>query len=163
VSAAKPLGIDGLKKVLNELKEHKITIGFQGQSGSALHPEANVPMAKVAKWHEYGTAEIPARPFLRTTAKQNKKEFKDANKKAISDVIDQRAKPEEVLERLGQIGADAAKKVVLNASDWAEPLSSSTVKRKGFSAPLVDTGSMVDAISWAIRKNDAIVKQGGER
>lgn len=158
------IGIDNLKKDLQDLKEAEITIGYQGQSGRRLHPEGSgATIAEVASYMEYGTADIPARPFLRTALQQKETEIRKVIKKAMADLIDQRADIMTAIAHVGDAAVEAVRDTIDNASAWAAPLAASTIKAKGSSNPLVDSGAMRDNTSWAYRKDGQIVKQGGEK
>lgn len=159
------IGIDKLKKDLQDLKEAEITVGYQGVSGAKMHPESEgASVAQVASYMEFGTKTIPARPFLRTALKQNKSEIKQAVRKALSDIIDQRADLDTAVSNIGEAAVEAIRTTIDNASSWAAPLAASTVKAKGSSSPLIDSGTMKDKASWAYRDNSGrIKKQGGEK
>lgn len=157
---AKDFGIDKLKKDLEQLRSEPITIGLQGSTGAAKHPEADVPVAQVAAWMEYGTEHIPARPFLRQAFDRNEGRFRDAIKRAVSNMIDQRGTLDAEQERLGQLAAQAVKEMIDRAREWAKPLAAATVKAKGHARPLVDTGTMRESVSWAVRDGDTIKRQG---
>jgi hypothetical protein len=157
------IGIDNLKKDLESLRKRKVTIGFQGESGSAIHENGDgASVANVASWMEYGTESVPARPFLRTTFSRYSDKFQSALKKAVSDLIDRRKSLETALEPVGELGVASVRDIIDTAATWAEPLSAGTVKSKGHSSPLVDTGQMRATVSWAIRDDNKIINQGGE-
>lgn len=159
------IGIAKLVRDLDEVKKANITVGYQGDSGKKLHPEsASASIAEVASYMEFGTKDIPARPFLRTALKQHAQEIKTSIKKALASVIDQRKDVEDAVAIIGDAAVDAVHSTIENAASWAAPLSPKTVKTKGSSSPLVDTGAMKDNASWAHRdKQGNILKQGGER
>lgn len=169
----KDLGIGQLVKDLKEMNESTITIGFQGPSGAAVHTDAGVPMATVAQWMEFGTpgsddrqydrprSLIPSRPLVRTTFELHSKQMKALIKKAFSDLIDGRAS----LDKAQQVAGEAASKLMRETLDrsrsWAEPLAESTASAKGHSQPLLDSGQLRDAISWAYRSPSGTIKKQG--
>lgn len=59
----------------------------------------------------------------------------------------------------GEVERDA----IDDSRSWAEPLAPSTIARKGHDHPLVETGHMRNAVSYAERRNGVIVTQGGEK
>lgn len=163
MAKGKGIGIGKLKRDLKRLAEMDITVGFQGRSGSKRHPNGTASVAEVARYMEFGTDDIPARPFLRTTEKQHKGELKKVNRRALADLVDQRADVDQVAAKVGEAAVEAVRDTIDSASMWAEPLKRSTVKRKGHSRPLVDTETMRDNVSWAARENGQIKSQGGEK
>jgi hypothetical protein len=172
--ALKDLGIGKLKADLAALRAAKITIGYQGSSGAATHPDADASVATVAQWMEFGTpgsddrnydsprSMIPSRPFLRVTFERAGGDFVEAARKALSDLVDGRATVEEVEARLGELGVSEVRKTIDDSRSWAEPLADSTVQAKGHDQPLLDSGTLRDSASWAVREGDTIRRQGGE-
>ena len=158
------LGIEKLKKDLEELKMSSITVGYQGDSGRRRHPNGSgASIAEVASYMEFGTNTIPARPFLRTAVKQHEKAIKTSAKRAIAKMIDKRDNADDAVETIGNAVVAAVHKTIDTAASWAAPLASSTVKAKGSSSPLVDSKEMRSSVSWARRGNAGeIIKQGGE-
>jgi HK97 gp10 family phage protein len=158
------LGIEKLKRDLAALAGQEITVGWQGLSGLAKHPEAeDETNAQVAAWMEYGTRKMPARPALRRTFRKHREEFSNASRKAISDLIDGRAtSAEAAAEKVGDLALRNLRRVMDDARSWAEPLAHPTVKKKGHQQPWLDTGTLRDKASWAVREGNQIVRQGGE-
>jgi len=170
----KDLGIGRLRKQLEQLRNEKITIGHQGASGAARHPDAEASVGQVAAWQEFGTpgsddrrygvprSRIPSRPFVRTALTRGKGEAEKAVRQGISDLIDERATLEQVQERIGAAQLEGLRKVLDDSRSWAEPLADSTVAAKGHDQPLLDSGTLRDKASWAVRSGDKIKRQGGE-
>lgn len=167
----KDLGIDKLREQLAKLGRTRVTFGYQGPSGQAKHPAkgATYSVAQIAAMHEFGVGpyggavNFPGRPLLRHTAEENRDNFREAAKKAISDVIDGRATPEVATEAVGELAVAALRRTISRSREWAEPNAASTVRAKGHDQPLVgEEQSLTLSASWAVRVDDAIVKQGGE-
>jgi len=163
-------GIGKLKEELAKMRSTRITVGFQGESGARAHPDADgATVADVARWQEYGTESdagveiVPARPFMET-AFQRAEQFKAHLRKAISDVIDQRADVPTALRTLGDAAVAAVHAAIDDSRSWAKPLAASTIRAKGHDHPLVDSRTMRDAVSWAAREGiggGGIVQSGG--
>jgi len=158
----KDLGLGRLKEELAKMRSTRITVGFQGASGARAHPGADgASVADVARWQEYGTSTAPARPFM-TTAFERAEQFKVHLRKALSDVIDQRADVPTAVRTLGDTAVAAVHAAIDDSRTWAEPLAASTVRRKGHDQPLVDTRTMRDAVSWAAHEGvGGVVQTGG--
>jgi phage gpG-like protein len=100
--------------------------------------------------HEFGSPErgIPERPFLRTTIQANKGKYVQLNRKNLVAVLN---KTMTVEQALGQLGAVAAGDVQAQiASGGFAPLKAATIKRKGSSKPLIDTGQLRQSITWEL-------------
>lgn len=99
-----------------------------------------------AVWQEYGTSRgIPARPFLRNTMYENEARFASFILPYIQNVLEG-GSADAGLDALGQFMAMSIKRTI--ASGGFTPLALSTVKKKGHSKPLLDTGDMYGSISW---------------
>lgn len=97
---------------------------------------------------------IPARPVLEPAiqAPGNKEVIDEQLKQATIAVLHrnpERAK--DYLNRAGQAASNAAKRWFFDPrNNWA-PLKPATIKAKGSSQPLIDTGAMRKAITWVLR------------
>lgn len=103
--------------------------------------KGDVSVAQVAYWNEYGTANIPARPFFRNTIAEKQDEWAD-NAASILQHADG-----DVGKALALIGEGVKGDIVEAIQNFREPENApSTVKKKGFNKPLIDTGDLWRAI-----------------
>lgn len=103
--------------------------------------KGDVSVAQVAYWNEYGTATIPARPFFRNTIAEKQDEWAD-NAASILQHADG-----DVGKALALIGEGVKGDIVETIQNFSEPENApSTVKKKGFNKPLIDTGDLWRAI-----------------
>ena len=102
-------------------------------------------VAQVAFWNEYGTATAPARPFFRTTIAERSGDWGDVFKAGLKlYAMDGR----KALRLLGQSMRDDIESAI---AQWDSPSNAdSTVARKGFDKPLVDTGIMQRAVDYEV-------------
>lgn len=160
------LGIGELRRKLAEMKGRKVTIGHQGPSGAERHPgdvAGDTTVAEVSAMMEFGTVTAPARPAVRTTLDRFAAPIREQIRAAVSDVIDGRASIDKAQERVGEFMLDRLRETILDAKRWAPPLAAATIAAKGHDLPLIDTDTYYDRASWAVRKGDVIVLQGGEQ
>jgi hypothetical protein len=155
-------GLGRIRLRLEELARTQITIGWQGDSGAAIHEKAEIPVAQLAAFHELGTDGMPARPALAVTFEGARAELNTATGKALSDLVDGRIDPRDVAKRIGELGVAKVRETIDDSPAWADPLAERTVKRKGHDHPLVETGELYDSVSWAERRDGKIQEQGGE-
>ena len=168
------LGIGQLKADVAALKTQPITIGYQGASGEATHPNTDgVKVAQVAAWMEFGTpgsddraydvvrSMVPSRPFLRTTFLRHREAIKAKLKDAIRDLITGKATLASAQDEIGKYVVGLVQDTIDDSRSWAEPLAPETIERKGHDQPLVESGTMRDAASYAVREGNRIVRQGG--
>ena len=142
----------GYKRIQSQLRAIKrkpfVKIGILESDGDIKR--GNATLAEIATYNEYGTRTIPERSFIRSTDKENMSRWFDkivAGQKAIYDGTST------VKKVLTDIGIDAQKKIrskILNMS--TPPNAESTIKKKGFDNPLVDTGILVTKIKYKVEK-----------
>ena len=123
---------------LNSARRHKIKVGFFRES---RYPNG-IPVAQAADLNEFGYKHIPERPFFRRAISQMKTELaqsflRNANQQTRG--LDQ--------GQLIQIGIEMAQKLEDSIREFKDPANApSTVARKGFDDPLIDTKRMVNSI-----------------
>lgn len=89
---------------------------------------------------------IPERSFLRNGHDENVDRIIKQTERAIGQVIAGKMSVDDLLDLYGQQMATAIKKY---ARDLSEPANHPfTVEQKGSSNPLVDTGQMINSITW---------------
>lgn len=132
------INIDGLLQDVRRSNGKTVEVGF-----------FDAKNATKAAYNEYGTDKIPSRPFMRTAIKKNSKSWGDKCGKAMKAMI-QGMPSEQVAELLAmQMKADFSKSLV--SGGWT-PNAPATVRAKGSSRPLVDTGEMRADINYRIKK-----------
>lgn len=88
---------------------------------------------------------IPPRPFFRNAIKRHGKEWG----KDIAKLL--KASDFRVASVLGTMGARIAGQIQQSIHDLTSPpLAASTVRRKGFSKPLIDTGYMWNSVGYEV-------------
>lgn len=131
---------DILKKL--EKKEKKVlTVGFFDEK----YPNGT-RIGKVATANEYGVPEhnVPPRPFMRDTVITRKPKWL----KIVSEVISENLDVVRTLSILGDIIANDVSEMI---TAYTIPANKpSTIARKGFNDPLVDTGLMRDSVGWKV-------------
>lgn len=169
------LGLGALKRELERFRDAKITIGHQGPSGAAPHPNANASVGQVAAWQEFGTpgsddrtygvarSRIPSRPAVRMTFIRHQPEFTIKVRDLLGAIIDRRSTVDAAQVALGELMLERFRETILEAKGWAEPLAQATIDRKGHDDPWIESGTLYDRASWAVREGENIIKQGGEQ
>lgn len=129
-----------------------------GKNQKALRLPASI--ALVARTLNYGrekgtTAEgwsypaIPARPFMKFAAEIWEREFPKVLGRMMPSYLRGVMSIDGVLKTLGERAKNAVQKAIREC-DYA-PLSPRTIKAKGSSTPLIDTGLMVNSVTFEIR------------
>ena len=131
---------------LAELKELEVRVGFQrGKS----QEEDGTDMCDVAAFNELGTDHIPARPFIRQSVDDNESKINSFLKEEVKDFA-QGKSAEQILKEIGIFQKDLMQDKI-TAGSFA-PNAESTIKKKGSSKPLVDTGRMRQSVNYVIQK-----------
>lgn len=142
-------------KVFDELKrrfvgERIVRVGFpQGKT------EADgTPTALIAAVHEFGSPErgIPERSFLRSGMRENQDKYVRLNKVNLVRILRGQLTVEQALSQLGEMAkGDVQQKI--RSGDFA-PLKQSTIDRKGSSKPLIDSGQMVQSVTYELGEGE---------
>lgn len=162
-------GLDEVIKNLEELEKYYVVIGITAKNDSKLIMIANV--------HEYGcdipvtdkmrgffahnfdvhlkkdtkVIKIPERSFIRSGFDKCNQKFADYEDILMS-VLDGDISAKTFYEIIGQGGADMMRDFLIN--EVKSPGNSGlTMRLKGSSNPLVDTGRLANAIDYEIRSN----------
>lgn len=127
--------------------------GLEGKVGwlESAHYKDGTPVAYVATIHEFGTEHIPARPFMRPTVDNHGAEWMDLLAQGARASANGGMEPRAVLELVVlKAAGDVAKAIQAVTSPALSPV---TVKRKGHSKPLIDTGQMFQSVTGTVEGN----------
>lgn len=99
--------------------------------------------------HEFGAPErgISARPWLRPGIKSGVHDFVRLNRRNLLRIINGKMTAEQALRQLGAMAVGKVQQYIKKSSNFL-PLKDATIKRKGSSAPLIDTGQMWQSINY---------------
>ena len=131
---------------LAELKDLEVRVGFQRGDASE---EDGTDMCDVAAYNELGTDHIPARPFIRQSVDDNESKINSFLKEEVKGFT-QGKSAEQILKEIGIFQKDLMQDKITSGS--FEPNAASTIKKKGSSKPLVDTGRMRQSVNYVIQK-----------
>ena len=143
----------GLKKLLKVAGEkQRVKVGIL--EGTGVHPNSNGALiSEIAFWNEFGTHEetieaIPARPFLRPGIRDAHDIIRKIYVEGFKALVRGDISVTRFNSLIGMAGAnEVRKKITAVGSPKNAP---STIKQKGSSNPLVDTGALRQHITWRI-------------
>lgn len=157
-----------LAQAVKKLSESQVLVGVP-EDKTARKDGARITNAQLAYIHSNGAPEanIPARPFLDPGIQRVKSDIEDKMRQAAeAGLSGEAAKVEQRLGQVGQVAVNSAQAII--RAGIAPPLKQSTVARRGVrsagskyrrkatsaaqTTPLVDTGQLLRAITWVIRK-----------
>ncbi len=141
-----------LQEMLKVLAEKEVRVGFQ--AGKATE-EDGTDICDIAAWNELGTVHIPARPFLRQSVDDNVSKINSFLQSKKKDLV-RGVSAEQVLKEIGIFQKDLIQEKITEGN--FTPNAESTVKKKGSSKPLIDTGRMRQSVNYEIKSKGS----GGE-
>jgi hypothetical protein len=125
-------------------------VGFPASEVGGIKTEDGIPLIAIAVWNEYGTDWIPQRPFLRGTMIIHK----HAYRRALRTIAKKGIAGENIVKLLNQLAVVAVgdvKEAILDLQ--TPPNAPSTIARKDSENPLIDTGLMMQSVTYELRKS----------
>ncbi|NNB91477.1 hypothetical protein [Corallococcus exiguus] len=173
-------GLAVLKSNLRQLRDGAIHVrtGFLGHERDRPEGDA-LTMPELAATHEFGAPEvgIPERPFVRPAFDKHREDYARLLEKAVVAMLDGRVSLQQGLGLAGARMANDIKNFVTQGAEVPPPNAPSTLARKeakgrmttdgklaaahsgqgaaGAPRTLVDTGRMVDSVSWTVEQGQA--------
>jgi hypothetical protein len=141
---------NGYRKVVANVASLRAPVGVKvGILDDKPHSDG-ATVADIALVHEYGLGDVPERSFLRAWVDENKTEIQARLKKETEGVIFGQHTADEAMNRFGLWAVGEIKKRIV--AGISPPLDPATIKAKGSSTPLVDTGQLISSITHAITR-----------
>lgn len=135
-------GFDNIIRQALKLDGKGVKVGIRRGKGS----HDGTDMLDIAVYNHFGTATIPARPFVSDCAEKNAGQIQEAQKRLAYRVYQGGLSADGALAELGAWYVNVQKGHILHGG-WT-PNAPATVKRKGSNKPLVDTGQLVNTVDW---------------
>lgn len=133
------------ENMLKDLSKLEVRVGFQ--AGQAAE-DNGADVCAVAAWNELGTEHMPSRPFMRQSVDNHESEIDAFIQSLKSYMFSGNATAEEILRRIGVFQKGLIQEEIRNGS--FAPNAPSTIKKKGSSHPLIDTGTMRQSVNFVI-------------
>jgi hypothetical protein len=126
---------------------YKVKVGLP--TGSADYPDGT-SVIMVGTIHEFGSSDgtIPERSFLRSAMETHKREHQKMIRKLAEAVSSGKQSPEKAMALLGTKAAADVSRMVTDLS--SPPNRPATIAAKGRANPLVDTGHLVQSITYQV-------------
>lgn len=129
----------------------KVKVGFP-----AGEVKGDIVMRAI--WNHYGTrggasgggwgGPIPPRPFLLNAMRKNRNKYLEAMKKSARKILRGEVDTRTILNRLGAVAQGDVQQEIVDLK--SPPNSPTTIKMKGSSNPLIDTGEMRQKVTWKV-------------
>lgn len=139
-------GGDKLEKAFTQLaarlsKPGTLRVGFLEK---ATYPDGK-PVAMIAAIQNYGSGHIPPRPFFSNMVRSKSKDWP----KALAPLL--KANDYDATLALRLMGEGIKGQLQQSIRDTnTPPLAPSTIARKGFDKPLIDTGHMINSVDYEV-------------
>lgn len=134
--------------VINHPGGTRYVIGKNGRARFVSN-DYNGPVSGVTKPHKIT---IPERSFLRVPLRANQEEIASVFRELLRSVIAGELTLMQALNQVGAKGASISQEAI--SAGIAPANAASTVRQKGSSKPLVNTGAMRQAITWVVRDKE---------
>lgn len=134
------------QQMLKELAEKEVRIGFQ--HGDATE-EDGTDICDIAAWNELGTENMPSRPFIRKSVDENESKINSFLQSTKGELVNGES-AEQILKEIGLFHKGLMQEKITDGS--YEPNAESTIRKKGSSKPLIDSGRMRQSVNYVIRK-----------
>jgi hypothetical protein len=136
----------GYQTIITNLSrlEGTVKVGIMADAGSE---KDGASLVEVATYNEFGTQHIPARPFVRQTTDNNRRAWGSMAAR-LEDRVAHGMSPHQALEILGN-KAEGDMKATIGRGHFV-PNAPNTIKQKGSSQPLIDTGRMRNSVSHKV-------------
>lgn len=149
-------------EILRKLQSATVYAGLPANSDA--YPDGT-SVVQVATEHEFGSDKartytsprgntitvsgVPERSFMRSTAKESRRAWANMAKKNIRNILKMKMDSKTALGRLGTVMRDSIKEKIVAIQN---PENSEKVRAdKGGSNPLIDTGHMLNSITYDVR------------
>lgn len=154
----------GLKKLManiEELGELNVVVGYRGRDAT-MRVNGGATLSAIARFNEFGTKFIPARPFMRRAVKQGGQDIADVAAIEFGQVAESDADPVEAMAEIGKVMMDGVHDQIDSSRAWAAVNAPSTIAKKGPGFAPLDAGGdwLRKGVSWAVRENRTVVKEG---
>lgn len=144
------MGMEAAVAEISKLANSYVQIGFQegevthSQTKGQRHKKAGLSMAQIAAYNEYGTEDIPARPFMSTAIENNKAKIYKAIDSQYNKIIEGKSTVKKSLDLIGLLVTSLMQQRIRQIQ--IPPNAPSTIKQKKSSKPLIDFGQMIQSI-----------------
>lgn len=137
-----------LKKKVESLKDLVVKVGFPAESAKTQSTdEDGISAVYKATIHNFGLG-VPKRPFMDIAFAKNKKEYKKIILKSFNKIEDLN-----IIQFANKLGLKAQGDVQKSIVNLRLPANNQqTIDAKGSSNPLIDSGHMLQSVTFEVSK-----------
>jgi len=148
--ADKDKGWKEIEKQIEIASKSLVKVGFQQGETTKLQRKGNrtkksgFSMPDIAAVNEFGSAKIPARPFMRTSFDENRDKITSFVQKNYDKILEGKITTKQALGLIGLAMVGLIQKKI--RSIVTPPNSPRTIEIKKSSKPLIDFGQMIQSV-----------------
>lgn len=135
-----------IEREARNLRLRSVRVGIR-----AGRANGGVEVVDYALFNEFGTRDIPSRPFMRRTADLAQPDLSNFARAQLGAMMDGGINVQVLLNRIGLWFRERMQATIRDAPSWAEPLSEATEGLKGSTVPLIDKGFLHNSVDYEIR------------
>jgi hypothetical protein len=152
--------LEELSRTYRNESKYEAVIGFPKEKAELTKPHypTGASVLDVVIWNNYGTEDIPARPFLEQSTPEIKKVFAAKAAKYQKMVNAGQLDPRLFLLQIAKEGEKIVRQRIIDLKE--PPNAPRTIKKKGFDDPLIETGFMRDSVTSVIRTKQSGTQSG---
>ena len=139
-------GWNNIVRELEKAKGMEVAVGILG--GSQNEGQS---IAEYATYNEFGTDDVPSRPFMATSFDENVAEINSDFKRQADAMVQGKRTANEALTVIGQKHAGRIQTTITGRNFLPRLAPSTIAAKKGSTKTLVDTGAMANAVHISIR------------
>ena len=138
---------------LEKLNKLAAYIGFQSGTpakeryGDAI-VDSDVDLLDVALWNELGTSTAPSRPFLRKSMDDNREKINAFCQAQLRALFSGTTTADEIMRKTSVFVRGLVQETIKEGE--FSPNAPSTIKKKGYDKPLIDTGHMRQSVMTVV-------------
>lgn len=138
-------GVEALKKRVETPGTVDVGIIDAGK-----HLSGDITVAGIGFAHEFGTATIPERSFIRSTTQERKKDIISLQTELLKKISNGSMKVKTGLGLIGEFLSAAIKEKIVAIN--SPPNAPATIAKKESSNPLIDTSQLKNSITYKVNK-----------
>lgn len=121
----------------------------QGGHVGSSQGKRPITLGDLARIHEQGLGRVPKRAFVKPAITANRHKYAKLVKSHMTAVLKGRLRPSTLWQLVGQ---EAVKDIGLYMTTATfTPLAPATIKAKGSSKPLIDTGQLRQSVTYQVK------------
>lgn len=139
-----------IAKNIKGLAKKEVAVGFpRGGEAASLTYDEGASVLDVAVWNQFGTKHIQARPFMDYGTEAMIADVKGEMEAVAEQANRREISADQALRSIGVFGEKSIQEAITDG--MYAPNAPQTVKRKGSSKPLIDTGKMRQSVASVVR------------